>query len=620
VPVAISRSRGRPSAHGGTSHEASTWRPIRCGDRRDAPDAVTEPPHGADTGAPTQPFPRVDGPSPGALDVAGDHHAPAVPPVGDASLLHRGGVWLAGARHSRRRAALLLVALVVVASAAIAIADPFSSPTAPTASKSYSTTTLKRETLTSQTQVTATLGYSGTYAVTAASGTSDQNVMQDEQAVTQAEQKVQGDESATTAAADAASVTSAQQSLEADETTLQADQATLQGDKSTLAAEQAKEANDCAGTGSTGATCASDEQAVTQDQQKVTGDEQAVTQDTEKVTQDKTALDQATVQQSKAASQAQTTLSADEESLVAAKAALAADEKDETIQGGALSELPAVGQVVSEGQTLYTVGTTPVVLLYGTTPATRNLYEGERGPDVAQLNRDLRALGYSSAPGGDAFTASTAAAVDAFEAHIGVSQTGSLALGQVVFLPTAARVTAVSGVLGTAAQPGGTVLTASSTTRQVAIALDANLQGDVKVGDPVTITLPDESTTPGVVSYVGTVASVPSSSGNTHGTAGSSTPTVTVDVTPTDPSAIGNLDQAPVSVSITTASVKNALVVPVNALLALAGGGYALEVVPAHGPHYLVAVKTGLFDDAQGLVQVTGSQVHAGMRVVVPST
>ncbi len=96
-------------------------------------------------------------------------------------------------------------------------------------------------------------------------------------------------------------------------------------------------------------------------------------------------------------------------------------------------------------------------------------------------------------------------------------------------------------------------------------------------------------------------------------------PTVEVSVTPSEPQAIGHLDQAPVTVSITTASVRDALSVPVDALLALAGGGYALEVVEA-GAHHLEAVTLGLFDDAEGLVQVSGKSVHAGQRVVVPST
>jgi hypothetical protein len=61
------------------------------------------------------------------------------------------------------------------------------------------------------------------------------------------------------------------------------------------------------------------------------------------------------------------------------------------------------------------------------------------------------------------------------------------------------------------------------------------------------------------------------------------------------------------------------LAVPVDALLALAGGGYAVEVVGAGGVHRLVAVTLGLFDDAEGLVQVSGPGLQAGQRVVVPA-
>jgi hypothetical protein len=132
----------------------------------------------------------------------------------------------------------------------------------------------------------------------------------------------------------------------------------------------------------------------------------------------------------------------------------------------------------------------------------------------------------------------------------------------------------------------------------------------------VTITLPDNSTTPGIVSKVGTVAVAPSNDNQ----GGSSTPTVEVDVTPTHPAATGRLDQAPVQVSIVTASVRDALVVPVTALLALSGGGYAVEAVDATGAHRLIPVSLGLFDDAEGLVQVSGKDLRPGQRVVVPAS
>jgi hypothetical protein len=156
----------------------------------------------------------------------------------------------------------------------------------------------------------------------------------------------------------------------------------------------------------------------------------------------------------------------------------------------------------------------------------------------------------------------------------------------------------------------------TTTTRQVTIALDAAQQSEMKVGDKVTITLPNNQTTPGVISSVGTVATTPASSGS--GGANSS-PTITVLVSPTDPTATGTWDQAPVNVTITTGSVTNVLVVPVDALLVQSGGGYALEVAGANGARHLVHVTLGLFDDADGLVQVTGSGLAAGQRVVVPA-
>ncbi|HXZ83717.1 MAG TPA: hypothetical protein VED84_08325, partial [Acidimicrobiales bacterium] len=192
--------------------------------------------------------------------------------------------------------------------------------------------------------------------------------------------------------------------------------------------------------------------------------------------------------------------------------------------------------------------------------------------------------------------------------------TGIVSLGDVVVEPGPLRVTTVTAALGGTAQAGSPVLTASSTARVVTIDLDVSLVPDVKVGDAVGITLPNNVTTPGVVTSVGTVAT---SAGS--GATGQGGPTVTVLVAPLHPAATGLLDQASVEVEITTASVARALVVPVDALLALAGGGYAVEEVSARGVHHLVAVSLGIFDDADGSVQVTGSGLAAGQRVVVPA-
>jgi hypothetical protein len=288
---------------------------------------------------------------------------------------------------------------------------------------------------------------------------------------------------------------------------------------------------------------------------------------------------------------------------------------------GVITWLPAVGQVVNRGQRLYAVNGEAVVLLYGSTPAYRSLTEGASaadvtGPDVAELNADLVALGYATKaelnPTSREFGWWTKHALKKLQAHLGLAPTGSLTLGQAVFLPAAARVTAVSATLGAPAQPGMAILTASSTSRVVSVQLDAAQQSEVKAGDTVTITLANNQTTPGTVTAVGTVATAPPGSSNP--------PTVDVEIRPSDPSATGGLDQAPVEVAITTARVPSALTVPVDALLALAGGGYAIEVVGATEGHSLVPVTLGLFDDASGLVQVSGPGVGAGQRVAVPAT
>ena len=292
---------------------------------------------------------------------------------------------------------------------------------------------------------------------------------------------------------------------------------------------------------------------------------------------------------------------------------------------GTVTSLPAVGQVISQGQVLYEVDAQPVVLLYGSTPAYRSLSEGAStaevtGPDVQELNADLVALGYVTSaelsPTSDQFSWWTKVGVERLQSALGVTQSGTLALGEAVFLPTAARITAVTATLGAPAGAGQPAMSAASTTRQVSIALDAAQQSEVTVGDKVTITLPNNETTPGVISSVGTVATAPSSTGADNS---DSSPTITVLVSPTDPAATGTWDEAPVEVSITTQAVANVLVVPVDALLALSGGGYAVEEVGADGDHRLVRVTPGLFDDAEGMVQVIGSGLAAGQRVVVPA-
>jgi len=291
--------------------------------------------------------------------------------------------------------------------------------------------------------------------------------------------------------------------------------------------------------------------------------------------------------------------------------------------GGTLTWLPSAGQVIGQGQALYRVDNgNPVVLLYGSVPDWRPMSAGDTGVDVSQLNHDLVRLGCAdsadvSALGWDYYSWETEYGVQQMEEHLGVSSPlGSLGLGQVVFEPGALRISQVTGGLG--GQAGGPVLDATSTRHVVTISLDASQQTEVKAGDKVTVTLPDGTTTPGVVSLVGRVATSSGGSGDNGGNG--STAAIPVTVTLTHPAAAGGLDQAPVMVNITTGSVQNVLAVPVGALLAQSSGGYAVEVVGAGNTRHLVPVQVGpVFDDADGLVQVTAA-LMPGQRVVVPAT
>ena len=108
---------------------------------------------------------------------------------------------------------------------------------------------------------------------------------------------------------------------------------------------------------------------------------------------------------------------------------------------------------------------------------------------MAELNADLVALGYVTSAeipnGTDDFTYWTKVGVEKLQAALGVTKNGTLSLGQVVFEPSAVRVTSVLATLGAPAQPGQPVLAATSTTRQVSISLNACTSADTSA-PPVT--------------------------------------------------------------------------------------------------------------------------------------
>ena len=323
--------------------------------------------------------------------------------------------------------------------------------------------------------------------------------------------------------------------------------------------------------------------------------------------------------------------------------------------GGVVTWLPQAGEVVRPNQRLFSLDLTPVILMDGGVPASRTLARGvTNGADVRQLKSDLVALGYD--PEGqitidEHFDAATTAAVKRWEAAHGLPEDGQVQLGRIVFLRGAQRVASVPASLGQAlpgtpasgsssaggssssspgasagSSAGGTasaVFTTTSNHQVVTVQLETSKQTEAVAGEHVEVTLPSGAVAQGTISRVGRVAQTssqsassngPSNGGNsTGGAAAAPQATVPVTIQLRGANGLGALDQAPVTVAFALASRHNVLAIPVSALLATAGGGYAIDVVNANHTTTRLPVTAGAF--AGGYVEVSGAGITAGMQI-----
>jgi hypothetical protein len=375
-------------------------------------------------------------------------------------------------------------------------------------------------------------------------------------------------------------------------------------------------------------------------------------------------------------------------------------------KSGTFTWLPAVGAVIARGGTLFKVDNLPVVLMYGGVPAYRALKEGvSDGPDVAELNRDLVDLGfdpYGAISNVDHFSEATAAAVRRWQKAEGLSQTGEVELGRVVFAPSARRVTAVHVAVGEDPPPSnaneaaenkppahkppakktptkktptkkppakkpaskepsrgkekepsssekkptgskqkepsegkekeprgskpGTaspvlVLGTTSTQQIVQLQVKATQQQLARVGEAAPVTLPNGEVVQGHITNVGTVATESSEAEKEKGGANGNNPSsgsgenATISVTLALDHAVAHLDKAPVSVQLVKAIRRDVLAVPATALVATAGGGYAIEALEA-GRRVALPVTPGMF--ANGYVEIEGAGAHEGLTVLLP--
>jgi hypothetical protein len=344
---------------------------------------------------------------------------------------------------------------------------------------------------------------------------------------------------------------------------------------------------------------------------------------------------------------------------------------------GTVTWLPSGGTSVTRGHALLRVDDRPVPLFYGGTPLYRSLSTvGLVGRDVRVVADNLTALGYDigtqpapgtqvtpssppdaeDGPGPSATTGSPApqtgtpagnggqdsgepspdtgsgptnapaprptrlgkdeavltpslvAALTRWQEHEGLPATGHLSPGDIEVRPGAVRVNTVSAQVGDPV--AGDLMTVTSTRKDVSVPVAADSLGSLHAGGDATVRLPDGTTVKGTVATVGTIAQAGGDGGNGD-TSGS--PQLTVTVVLADTSGVSRFSTASVQVSFASQTHHHVLAAPVTALLALSGGGYALQTPDGR----LLPVTTGMF--AEGLVEVSGQGLSAGMRVVTAS-
>ena len=278
-------------------------------------------------------------------------------------------------------------------------------------------------------------------------------------------------------------------------------------------------------------------------------------------------------------------------------------------QQGTITWLPSLGDVVRTNSRLYAVDGEPVYLLNGAVPAWRALAPGTEGTDVLQLERNLRTLGFDPDDAMEVdgtWDAGTTDAVARWQERKGLTETGTIELGRVVFLPGDRRVSELPvprGATDTGATP---LLKTTSTRRRVTVALGADRQELAVRGAGVEVELPGGDTVKGAIEDVGAVAS-----SETEPDGSQSDPTIDLTIRLRD-TPRRMLDQAPVDVHLERGGVQDALTVPVTALLARSGGGYAVEVHDGAGRR-VVPVDPGVFAD--GDVEIRGEGLREGMTV-----
>jgi peptidoglycan hydrolase-like protein with peptidoglycan-binding domain len=282
----------------------------------------------------------------------------------------------------------------------------------------------------------------------------------------------------------------------------------------------------------------------------------------------------------------------------------------QSARAGVVTSLPKAGTEVRPGERLYGVDNVPVFLLDGRLPAWRDHEIGmSDGPDVRQLERNLHALGHLDEQPDNTFTWATTEAIMDWQEENDQKRTGELALGSVLFADGALRTGTLTASVGDRTAPGAELFEVTATDQVVNVDLRLADQQLAVVGTEVAVRLPGGEETTGHITSVGTPTETEDGNGQPQ-------TVIPVVVALDDPQAAAAFQEASVTVDIPSARREDVLSVPVGALIAVTPQQFGVEVVDADGGTHQVPVDTGLF--AGGRVEISGDQVAAGQRVVVP--
>ncbi len=271
---------------------------------------------------------------------------------------------------------------------------------------------------------------------------------------------------------------------------------------------------------------------------------------------------------------------------------------------GIITWLPSAGVVVARGEELYRVDDSPVAILYGDLPMYRTLKDDGvtpllSGRDVDLVAENLTRLGYYDGPtDGTSYGRALSDAVATWQEACGLVGTGVLAPTDVVVTRGPVRIEQVIAQVG--GDAAGETMTLTSTEKIIVLQATPEIAKSLAPGASVLVTLVDGTRVRAGVVSLGQQAV----SAEVEGP-----PTVPVTVEVHRPKDVARAALGPVTAQFTTASATDVLSVPVTALLALSGGGYALE----RPDETLVPVTLGMIVD--GLVEVEG--IEAGATVVI---